>query len=312
LPVDQVEAPAARAALLEREEELARVELVLEHAERGFGALVQVEGPPGIGKTRLLAAAKAAAQQREMDVLGARAGELERTFAFGVVRQLFERELAAAPPHERSQLLSGSAALAALAVGFSTPSAPAAATDVTFSVLHGLYWLSANLAARRPLLIAVDDLHWSDAASLRFLAYLAARIDELPIALVTAARPREPGAEQAFVDQLATAPTAEVIRPASLTVVAAKRVVADGLQQDVDDAFARACHAATGGNPFLLHELVGALRADGATTTAHDAPRVRELRPRTVSRSVMLRVARMPPAAREIAAAIAVLGDGVE
>ena len=38
-----------------------------------------------------------------------------------------------------------------------------AATDTSFAVLHGLYWLVANLAARRPLLIAVDDAHWADA-----------------------------------------------------------------------------------------------------------------------------------------------------
>jgi hypothetical protein len=45
--------------------------------------------------------------------------------------------------------------------------------DSSFAVVHGLYWLAANLAAQRPLLIAVDDAHWADEPSLRWLAYLA-------------------------------------------------------------------------------------------------------------------------------------------
>ncbi len=58
--------------------------------------------------------------------------------------------------------------------------------------LHGLYWLTANLAARGPLVLAVDDAHWADAPSLRWLSHLAARIDGLPILLLLgrAQRPR--------------------------------------------------------------------------------------------------------------------------
>ena len=58
----------------------------------------------------------------------------------------------------------------------------------TASVLHGLYWLVANLAERSPLVLLVDDAHWLDPASARFLVYLSRRIDSLPVLLAVAAR----------------------------------------------------------------------------------------------------------------------------
>ena len=84
---------AATGQLLERSEELARIESALAEARSGRGTFVVVEGPAGIGKTALLAAARAAAAEGGMRVLRSRGTELERDFAFGVVRQLFEPPL---------------------------------------------------------------------------------------------------------------------------------------------------------------------------------------------------------------------------
>ncbi|GEL19259.1 ATP-binding protein [Pseudonocardia asaccharolytica] len=80
-------------------------------------------------------------------------------------------------------------------------------------MLHGLYWLTANLAARDPLLIAVDDAHWADPASLRFLNYLARRLDGLTVLLVVAARPTATGSGAA----LRAARGDAALRPAPLT-----------------------------------------------------------------------------------------------
>ena len=77
---------------------LAALEAMLAAARVGDGRLVVVEGSAGIGKTRLLAEARALAQAAEFEVLSARGGELEGEFAFGIVRQLFEAPLAAATP----------------------------------------------------------------------------------------------------------------------------------------------------------------------------------------------------------------------
>jgi len=94
------------------------------------------------------------------------------------VRQLLERRLHEATAQERAALLGGAAQLAAPAVGMAgEEDPPAGGGDVSFAVAHGLYWLVSNLAERAPLMISVDDAHWADAPSLRFLLYLVARLE---------------------------------------------------------------------------------------------------------------------------------------
>jgi energy-coupling factor transporter ATP-binding protein EcfA2 len=94
------------APLLEREREVAAIERLLEHAAAARGQLVAIEGPAGIGKTTLLAAAATLARERGATVLAARGSPLERAFAFGVVRGLFER-LALERDNGSTSLLSG-------------------------------------------------------------------------------------------------------------------------------------------------------------------------------------------------------------
>ena len=78
------------------------------------------------------------------------------------------------------------------------------------------------------------------------------------------------------------------------------------------ERFAAACHAVTGGNAFLLRELIRQLRADGIGPDEEAAAQVAALGPRSVARAVALRVARLGPAAGELARAAAVLGDGAQ
>src|SRR5512133_982440 len=115
---------AAAEPLLERSDELARIESALADARTGRGRFVVVEGPAGIGKTALLAAARTAAAEDGMRALRSRGTEPERDFAFGVVRQLFEPVLAEASELERADLLQGAAGVAAGMLGL--PGAPAA------------------------------------------------------------------------------------------------------------------------------------------------------------------------------------------
>ena len=58
--------------------------------------------------------------------------------------------------------------------------------DTAFAALHGLYWLTVNLADAGPLVLTVDDAHWADPPSLRFLGYLSRRLDGMPVLLVAA------------------------------------------------------------------------------------------------------------------------------
>jgi DNA helicase TIP49 (TBP-interacting protein) len=79
------QSPSAQRDLLERDAELAVVESLVDGAPAG-GRLLAIEGPPGIGKTALIARARALGQAAGMQVLGARGSEFERQFSYGVVR----------------------------------------------------------------------------------------------------------------------------------------------------------------------------------------------------------------------------------
>src|SRR4051812_29764074 len=142
--------------LVEREREVAEVEALVDEALEGDGRALVVEGPAGIGKSRLLAEARRRAAEHGALVLAARGTELEREFPFGVVRQLFEAALAGEGARER--LLGGSAAPAATVVTAprDAPDGAEAGEGGSFALLHGLFWLTLNLAAERPVAIAVD------------------------------------------------------------------------------------------------------------------------------------------------------------
>lgn len=71
--------------------------------------------------------------------------------------------------------------------------------------MHGLYWLTVNLTVDGPVLLAVDDLHWCDRASSRFLAYLVRRLEGLPVLVLTTLRPAQPGVDAALVGEIAGA-----------------------------------------------------------------------------------------------------------
>ena len=175
MPEREPELGAGRSPIFEREAELAALEGLLSAVCGGEGGLVVVEGPAGIGKTRLLGAARELALASGVEVLSARGGELEQEFAFGVVRQLFELPLAAATSDARAELLSGAAGLSSSLFVSAPVDVLRGGRESSFAMLHGLYWLAANFALRKPTLLAVDDLHWADEPSLRWLIYLARR-----------------------------------------------------------------------------------------------------------------------------------------
>jgi hypothetical protein len=132
--------------------------------------------------------------------------------------RLVEREtelrrvrVARAREGEWRDVLAGAAALAAPALavtGADQQPAPAGGC----SVVHGLFSCIANLGERGPLLLALDDAHWFDAPSLRFLRYLARRVADLPVAMILATRLDEPGPEPQLVQQLTLEPGAEILR----------------------------------------------------------------------------------------------------
>jgi DNA-binding CsgD family transcriptional regulator len=293
--------------LLERDSELAFVERLIGDAEKGAGRIAVIEGSAGMGKTTMLAAARERATAAGMHVLLARGGELEAELAFGVVRQLFEGVLARASEEERAELLAGAARLSApaLLLESSTTTDPSAA-------LHGLYWLCANLAERAPVALVVDDAHWADADSLRWLNYLARRIEALPVLVLLALRSHEPGRDSPILQLLTGEPTVQLRALAPLTEPATAQLIKRRLGRAADRAFSRACHEATGGNPFYLGELLTMIHDERLKPTTENAHRVPKLAPATVARAILLRLGRLGKDAVALARAVAVLGPDAE
>src|SRR5215470_18881537 len=125
--------------LLEREAELGVLGTLVAQAAGGDGRVGLIEGAPGIGKTRLVAAARRLAAEAGMRCLSARGSPMERAFPFGVARQLFEPVLTAGRA-ERGEVFGGPAArVERLLAGGGEP----ADSGGPFAVYHGLYWLTA-------------------------------------------------------------------------------------------------------------------------------------------------------------------------
>ena len=300
--------PGTAADLYERARETDALELALEGALAGDGGLVVLLGPAGIGKSRLLAAAGELAQARKLEVLAAAAAEPEREFPFGVALQLFERVVRQASAPQRARLLNGAAGLAGPLFG-GDPAAVSGASARLFPLVHGLFWLLSNLAERHPLLLAVDDLHWCDEESLRFLLYVAQRVSALRALLVVSARPGEPAAAEGLLEQLIEHPQARVLSPTPLSHDAVRAVSEAGLGFEVGDEFVAACASVTGGNPFFLHELLAGLQSDGIDPRGAKPERVLGLAPQAITQRLLVRVMRLAEPAPSVARAVAILGD---
>src|SRR4051812_6206513 len=223
-----------------------------------------------------------------MRVLHGSGTELERAFPFGVVRQLLEPVVR--HDVDRERLLQGAAKLAEpVLLG-----APEGVEAAPLGLLHGVHWLVANLADETPLAVVVDDAHWADEPSLRFLAYLGRRVDSLRIAVLVGARPDDDPSGLLAEIRAQVGRNRLDPQPLSLEAVAAQLDEIGG-RGPVAPEFARACHAATGGNPFLLEELVRTLVADDIRFTAAAAGRVRAVAPSTVADAVAATLARIGP-----------------
>ncbi|HEY5881348.1 MAG TPA: BTAD domain-containing putative transcriptional regulator, partial [Nakamurella sp.] len=293
--------PRTAPDLVDRDREIAALTRAVDDVRGGSGGLLVIEGSAGIGKTRLLVEAGRLATAAGVRTLSARSSELERAFGFGTVRQLFE-PLLLDPTHADTLLAGG--AQGARPVFETVADDPA---EGSYAVLHGLYRLTVNLTADRPLLLSVDDVQWSDGASLRFLAYLVKRLEGLPVLVVTTVRTGEPRSADGLLTELLLEPSATVLHPQALSVEAAAAVVRTRLD-GADEAFVAICHRTTSGNPLLLRQLVRALESEGVPPDVVHTDTVRAVGSRAVASLVMLRLRRMPPAAVEVARAVALVG----
>ena len=298
----------ASESLLERDRELTELGEVLASAREGRGRIALIEAPAGIGKTSLLRAACDSATEGGFTCLRARATELERDFAFGCLRQLLEPQVAKAPDPERDRLFEGAAALSEPLFAPTGLVQRPASPDSAFSMLHGLYWLLDNITDQGPVVLAVDDLHWSDAESMRFFNYLAPRLDGLSLAVLATTRSGENVTPE--LARLAAGPESIVLRPRPLSTGATARLCERRLGTEVAPEFAAACREATGGNPLFLEALLREVSERGLRPDASEAAQVREIGPAAVADAVLLRLADRPASATALVRAVAVIGDG--
>jgi DNA-binding CsgD family transcriptional regulator len=286
--------------LLERDAELERLAERAAAASRGAGSVVVVEGPAGIGKTALVEAAVRAAGEQGLRALVAAGAELEPARAYGVVSRLLEPAI----PPGGDELLQGPAAPAA-SVLHRAPGAPwDLATDAAPEVLAGLQAVCERLAAQTPLLLVVDDAHWADDASLRWLLHVARAIERLPVLLLVAARHVE-----AALARLAYGEAALLLQPAPLGPAALAALMERDLGHAPTEALVAAVRESTGGIPLFVRELARGLRESGERSDDHAVRRLRHWAPARTRVTVVERARAAGPGAVGLAEAVAVLGS---
>jgi DNA-binding CsgD family transcriptional regulator len=295
-------------ALLDRERELAEFGGLIKAAPRDSGGLVVVEGPAGIGKTRLLEEAARTAGATGTGVVRARGSEFEAGIGFGVARQLFEPMLRAASAGERRRLLKGVARVGARALGMEAGEPPAD----RFAAIHGLYWLCANRAEVGPLLVVIDDVQWADDPSLAWVGYLARRVADLPVVLVLGLRAGDPAGERAELAQLVDDGGARRLVLGPLSAAAVGEIVRGQLDESAEESFCAAVSELSRGNPLFVRELLAAAREKGLAARDEGVPALELIAPVAVGPSVLARLGRLGAEPGALARAAAVLGSGAE
>ncbi|MFK0110516.1 ATP-binding protein [Streptomyces sp. NPDC091217] len=285
--------------------------------------LLAFTGSAGLGKTALVTEARARAAAHGFTVLSGRGGEAEQGSAFRVVRQLMQPSLARMDEAELHAFL-GSWYDTVAGVLSLEAKGPAPAPDPT-GVREGLDWVMTRLTVKKaPVVLLVDDLHWTDAESLTWLASFAPRVDDLPLLIVVAYRPDELPAEAGGLRALMGDHGDRPHNLALLTTEGVAQIVRNEIGEAAEDRFCKECWSASGGSPFEAVELAIGLAERRLTGTDDDLPAMRELAAAIKGPGLIERLERLgtatvrfahtaavlgSPFSPQLAAAISVLGD---
>lgn len=296
--------PGWEPPLLERGRELAEFDARGDDARAGCGATVLIEAGAGMGKTRLLRHLTERSAAAGVRVLSARASESERDYPVGVVRRLF------APSEGEDDDPVGRVAGAVTQAVEGDANRASPRGGPSFATLDELHSSTVNLSRAGPLLLVLDDAHWADPASLRFLMFLALRLDGLPLLLAVASRPDSHG--ESPLARLSSDPSTLRLSPSLLGRESVAKTLQDALGLPPDAEFASACYELTGGNPFLVAELTRTLAAGDVPAIEENVLLARTLVPESIARAVLSRLNPLPDPAGALARSVAILGDGCE
>jgi DNA-binding CsgD family transcriptional regulator len=267
---------------------------LLDDLAAGGSPRLAIGGEPGIGKTALVSELCRVAHERGFRVASGSGTEFERDLPFALVSDALDELAATSTPAVLDALgPKRSAHLAAVLPSLAARHAESIPLPAERYLLHdAASHLLGVLATTAPLLVTLDDVQWADCPSFELIAHLLRRPPRGPVALVLAHRPHE--APRPMRDALAVAR-----RNGALTVLSPgplrEREADELLGAHVDAADRRALYRESGGNPFFLVELA---RAAGASPL-----------PESVSAAIAGELARLSPAALQLAHAGAISGE---
>jgi predicted ATPase len=305
-----------------RNQELSTLESVLADVERGAGRCVLVSGEAGIGKSRLLAEIGRRAARAGFVALEGRCFEQDRSFAYAPIIDMLRTFYVPQSPSEIVNQLGPLAPKFARLLSELTPYITGQQTEVTlepeaekrllFEALAHWIW---GQAGAQPLFVVLEDLQWSDDASLEFLLFLARRVAAYPILLLLSYR--SPVLQPDLAEFLAALDRllhAQDIRLDPLTrqeVEAMMRSLLD-LHEPIRPGFLDAIYDLTEGIPFFVEEVLSSLTAAGNLFQVQGRRELKPLSqikiPRNTNRLVRARLEQLSPAARQVADLAAVSG----
>jgi DNA-binding CsgD family transcriptional regulator/tetratricopeptide (TPR) repeat protein len=300
--------------LVGRADELGALDQALAELGRGASTTVQIVGEPGIGKTRLLAELAARAEAHGHLVLAGSASEFERDLPFSVFVDALDEYVHGLEPARLASLDDETRAELAQVL----PSLPAAAVRHTapfgqerYRAHRAVRTLLELLATSRPVILALDDLHWADTGSVELVGTLLHRPPAAPVALALAMRPRQvPERLSAALERAHRAGTVLVIELGALTLAEVEELVCDS---GGDRASATVLYEESGGNPFYVEELVRFQKRAGGAPPSGPAisPESVEV-PSVVAAALTEELSLLSSSARAVLEGAAVAGDPFE
>lgn len=259
-----------------------------------------IEGPPGSGKSAALNAAVAMARSLDARVAVAHCDVADSATPFGVVRQCFDSLFDNATVTSEPTLDGTDLARSVLRHDFSSVDDP---LDVYESLLVLL-----ETSGRGTVMVGVDDINWADPMSLGFLRFVVRRRRTEPLHLVLTMRTTQNGMVSAANGALALSHVSRRFVMQPLSVESSRAMIDDRAGEHCAASVVATAHRLTGGNPFLLAQLITALDQTGVAADDLSGIDVEQLHSSVVAQWVMTRTAGLPDGARDLVEVASVLG----
>ncbi|MDF2739153.1 MAG: transcriptional regulator, putative ATPase, winged helix family [Actinomycetia bacterium] len=313
--------PAGEGELVGRDGQLALLDRTLAGATAGQGRLVLVAGEPGIGKTRLAEEAARHAAAQDLRVVWGRCYQGEGAPAFWPWVQVARQLLAEVAPGELDAMLGPSAGelsqllpeLKELVSGMEPPPVVELAA-ARFRLYQSVTGLLRHVAAARPLLVVIDDLHWADTGSLELLAFLAAELRGARLVVLGTYRDVDLAAGQPLTETLGALARERVerIRLRGLGKAEVARLIVTTTGSRPPEELVRAVHDRTDGNPFFVTELLRLLQSEGTLQADDVMAAARRAIPVGVREVLQRRLARLPEQTNAVLLVAATAGRGFD